>query len=49
MKRTYAAARLLELGPLTFRDFRDITGWPERCAAATREAGACTSAAGGMA
>lgn len=28
MKRTYAAARLLEHGPLTFGDFRTITGWP---------------------
>lgn len=28
MTRTYAALRLLELGPLTFREFAEITGWP---------------------
>ena len=28
MTRPYAATRLLELGPLTFGDFRAITGWP---------------------
>jgi hypothetical protein len=28
MTRHYAAARLLALGPLTFRDFHIITGWP---------------------
>ena len=28
MTRAYAALRLLEHGPLTFRDFVEITGWP---------------------
>lgn len=28
MTRTYAATRLLELGPLTFPEFWRITGWP---------------------
>jgi hypothetical protein len=27
MTRTYAARRLLEHGPLTFREFCSITGW----------------------
>lgn len=27
MTRAYAAKRLLEHGPLTFRDFMEITGW----------------------
>lgn len=30
MNRTYAARRLLEHGPLTFREFREVTGWPEK-------------------
>lgn len=30
MPRTYVAKRLLEHGPLTFAEFREITGWPER-------------------
>lgn len=29
MTRTYALLRLLELGPLTRKEIRDITGWPE--------------------
>ena len=28
MTRTYAVRRLLELGPLTYGELRDITGWP---------------------
>jgi DNA-binding transcriptional regulator GbsR (MarR family) len=28
MTRTYIAKRLLEHGPLTFSEFREITGWP---------------------
>jgi DNA-binding GntR family transcriptional regulator len=35
MTRQYAALRLLEHGPLCFRDFLAITGWSEmtaRCA-----------------
>lgn len=28
MTRTYAALKLLEHGPLTFRQFAEITGWP---------------------
>lgn len=28
MTRPYAAVRLLEHGPLTFGQFRVITGWP---------------------
>lgn len=27
MTKTYAARRLLALGPLTFREFYEITGW----------------------
>lgn len=27
MTRTYAAKRLLEHGPLTLREFTEITGW----------------------
>lgn len=30
MTRTYAAKRLLEHGPLHFREFVEITGWPSR-------------------
>ena len=30
MTRTYAAKRLLEHGPLSFREFVEITGWPSR-------------------
>lgn len=30
MTRTYAATRLLALGPLTPHEFREITGWPAR-------------------
>lgn len=29
MTRTYALLRLLELGPLTRKEIREITGWPE--------------------
>lgn len=29
MTRSYALMRLLELGPLTRKEIRDITGWPE--------------------
>ena len=32
MTRTYAAKRLLEHGPLTFREFVEITGWTVRVA-----------------
>lgn len=28
MTRTYAVRRLLELGPLTYGELREITGWP---------------------
>lgn len=28
MTRTHAARMLLALGPLSFRDFHAITGWP---------------------
>lgn len=28
MTRTYAARQLLALGPLSFREFMEITGWP---------------------
>mgnify|MGYP003441363081 FL=1 len=31
MTRTYAAQRLIEHGPLTFREFAEITGWPVSC------------------
>jgi hypothetical protein len=30
MTRTYALLRLLELGPLTRKEIREITGWPEQ-------------------
>lgn len=30
MTRTYAARRLLELGPLTLPEFHAITGWERR-------------------
>jgi len=30
MTRTYAAKRLLEHGPLTFKEFEEITGWENR-------------------
>lgn len=30
MTRTYALLRLLELGPLDRKEFREITGWPEQ-------------------
>lgn len=29
MTRTYALLKLLELGPLTRKELREITGWPE--------------------
>lgn len=29
MTRTYALLKLLELGPLSRKDIRAITGWPE--------------------
>lgn len=32
MTRPHAARRLLEHGPLTFADFRHITGWPAHVA-----------------
>jgi hypothetical protein len=32
LARTYYGERLLEHGPLTGREFRDITGWPEAAA-----------------
>lgn len=32
MTRPYAAVRLLAHGPLTFRQFRVITGWPAHVA-----------------
>jgi len=35
MTRTYAAKRLLELGPLSWPEFVQITGWPEKPAART--------------
>lgn len=35
MTRTYIALKLLEHGPLTFREFREITGWPGRTASKT--------------
>ena len=38
MTRTYAAKRLFEHGPLTFREFVVVTGWPMKQAAATLEA-----------
>ena len=34
MKKTYAAKRLLEHGPLTMSEFRIITGWKGRTAEA---------------
>lgn len=30
MTRTHALRQLLALGPLTFRELREITGWPPR-------------------
>jgi hypothetical protein len=37
MTRTYFAKRLLEHGPLSFAQFREVTGWPEdACEAALR-------------
>jgi predicted transcriptional regulator len=37
MTYTYAAKRLLEHGPLTFTEFREITGWMRRtCEVALR-------------
>lgn len=35
MTRTYAAKRLLEHGPLTFREFHAITGWTKKQAQST--------------
>ena len=35
MTRTYIAKRLLEHGPLTFREFREITGWSPKLATKT--------------
>lgn len=32
MTRDEAAKKLLEHGPLTFRELREITGWPGRSA-----------------
>lgn len=32
MTRTYAAKRLLEHGPLSFAEFKEITGWTHRTA-----------------
>lgn len=37
MRKTYVAKRLLEHGPLSFREFCEITGWPRStCAVALR-------------
>jgi len=33
MTRTYAGRKLLEHGPLTFKQFVEITGWPKNTAA----------------
>lgn len=33
--RTYTAKRLLEHGPLTYREFKEITGWPENAVEST--------------
>lgn len=35
MTRVHAAKQLLALGPLTFREFAEITGWPRRTCSAT--------------
>ena len=35
MSRTHAALQLLALGPLHYREFREITGWPSRVCTAT--------------
>jgi DNA-binding HxlR family transcriptional regulator len=35
MTRTHAALQLLALGPLQFREFREITGWPPRVCTGT--------------
>jgi hypothetical protein len=36
--RTYIASRLLEHGPLTFREFQEITRWPvPACYSALRD------------
>lgn len=35
MTRTHATLQLLAHGPLTFRDFREITGWPPRVCTGT--------------
>jgi len=35
MTRTYAAKRLLEHGPLNFRELVEITGWPPRVCSTT--------------
>ncbi len=35
MTRTYAARRLLEHGPLNFRELVEITGWPPRSCSMT--------------
>lgn len=32
MTRAHATRQLLALGPLTFRDYWQITGWPEKIA-----------------
>jgi hypothetical protein len=32
MTRAHVAQRLLALGPLSFREFREITGWPYKTA-----------------
>ena len=35
MTRTYIAKRLFEHGPLKFREFAEITGWPTKAAYST--------------
>ena len=35
MTRTYAAKRLLEHGPLTQKEFKEITGWTPKQASKT--------------
>lgn len=31
MTRAEVARKLLAMGPLTMREFRETTGWPQRC------------------
>ena len=37
MTRTYAGKRLLEHGPLTFREFCQVTGWTRKQSGRTLE------------